>query len=623
MSGLWCAMPVYDGSMGGALDAPASPSKMGVPDDRPGAPPRAVACLIGVAVVLVRRFLSYYRPYRALFALDLGTAAASAGLALAVPVLTREMLKRIEEGVATPALIWQMSAGMAAIVVLLTVARYINTKWGHILGTRMESDMRQDLFGHLQKLSFTYYDATKTGHLISRIANDLFNVSELAHHGPEDLIISTLSLVGALTAMFYFSPYLAAIALVPLCVMLAWGLLQGGKMRYRFRTVRERIADINSGVENSIQGIREVKSFANEKHEMRRFRGINDEVRTAKERMYGTMARFHAGMMLNIESYTLVIIAAGALLAAQGVIMFADLVGFLLLARMLMDPVRKLTHFYEMYQQGAAAFDRFIEVMDVEPDVVDRPGAVAPAEVRGAIEFRDVRFRYASSAGWILDGITLRIEPGTTAALVGESGAGKSTLAALIPRFYEAQEGAIRIDGIDVLDWKQVDLRRHIGLVQQKMFLFDATIGENILFGEPDATEDELVAAARAAHLLPFIESLPDGFETLVGERGVKLSGGQQQRVAIARVFLKNPSILVFDEATSSLDAESERCIQDAMERLSENRTTLIIAHRLTTVRHADAIYALRGGRIVEAGSHDELIERGGYYRELHARSFA
>ena len=571
----------------------------------------------------VRRFLSYYRPYRALFALDLFTAVAIALLALPKAVLTREMLHRIDEGTASYALIWTLIGVMIASVVLLAAARYVNTKWGHILGTRMESDMRRDLFAHLQKLSFTYYDTTKTGHLISRISNDLFNVSELAHHGPEDVIISLLSLTGALGVMFWYSPPLAAIGLVPLASMMLWALLQGGRMRYRFKVVRERIADISSGVENSIQGIREVKSFANEPHEMERFGDINNEVRVAKEKMYGTMARFHAGMVFNIETYTIVIISAGAILAARGAVELPDLIAFMLLSRMLMDPVKKLTNFYEMYQQGVAAFGRFVDILEVEPDVVDRPGAVAHPTVRGDIELRDVSFRYAASKDWVLEGVSLRIPDGSTAALVGESGAGKSTLAALIPRFYEAQKGSITIDGTDVLDWKQRELRRHIGIVQQKMFVFDASIGENILFGKPDATDEELVEAARAAHLLDFIESLPEGFGTLVGERGVMLSGGQQQRVAIARVFLKNPEILIFDEATSSLDAESERFIQEAMERLSENRTTLIIAHRLTTVRSADAIYALKGGRVVESGTHQELIDRGGYYRELHARSFA
>ena len=569
---------------------------------------------------MIRRFIAFYRPYKALFALDIITAVLYSGVALCVPLLVRNMLKYDLPARDLPHI--ALTLGLVLVLItLMSIARYINTKWGHVLGTRIETDMRRDLFGHLQKLSFSYFDSTKTGHIISRIANDLFNIAELAHHGPEDLLISLCLVVGAIVVMFWFSVSLALVTLLPLLMMITWGMIYGKRMKEGFRRVREKIADINSSVENSIQGIREVKSYTNEEHEIDKFGEVNFEFRTAKEHMYGIMAGFHSGMTFLMESCSLAVVGGGAVLACYGRIDLADVIGFLLYVRFMMNPVRRLVNFVEQFQQGAASFERFVEIMDVEPEIVDRPNAVRPERIEGVISFDGVWFRYPTSADWVLKDINLRAPAGATIALVGESGAGKSTLASLIPRFYEAQRGAITIDGRDVLDLAQRSLRANIGIVQQNVFLFDSTIGENIMFGNPEATEEELIRAAESANILDLIEALPDGFDTWVGEHGVKLSGGQKQRVSVARAFLKNPPILIFDEATSSLDAESEGLIRASMEALCRNRTTIVIAHRLTTVKDAARTFVLREGRIVEQGAHAELLEREGYYNELYAGS--
>ncbi len=569
---------------------------------------------------MIRRFIAFYRPYKALFALDIVTAVLHSGFTLCVPLLIRNMLK-YDLPAGDLAHIWLTLGVLLVLVALMSITRYINTRWGHVLGTRIETDMRRDLFGHLQKLSFSYFDSAKTGHIISRIANDLFSISELAHHGPEDFLISLCLVAGAIAMMFWFNVSLALVALVPLLFMLTWGMIYGRRMKVGFRRVRQKIADINSSVEDSIQGIREVKSYTNEEREIDKFGEVNLKFRSAKERMYGVMAGFHSGMTFLMESCMLVVVGGGAVLACYGKVDLADVIGFLLYVRFMMNPVRRLVNFVEQFQQGAASFERFVEIMDVEPDIVDRPNAVCPGRIEGDVVFDGVWFRYATSADWVLQDIDLRAPAGATIALVGESGAGKSTLASLVPRFYEAQKGAITIDGRDVLDHQQRSLRENIGIVQQNVFLFDSTIRENIMFGNPAAAEEDLIRAAESANIMDFIGGLPDGFDTWVGEHGVKLSGGQKQRVSIARAFLKNPPILIFDEATSSLDGESERLIRASMEALCRSRTTIVIAHRLITVQNADCIFVLRRGRIIEEGVHAELLQRGGGYSELYAGS--
>ncbi|MFW5712525.1 MAG: ABC transporter ATP-binding protein [Spirochaetota bacterium] len=607
--------------------------------------------------MLIRRFAGYYKPHMPLFILDMSAAVLMASLSIFFPYLTRNLLKTYIPNENLQAVAWSIAA-MAAIYVITLALNYIRIKWGHILGVRIEADMRRDIFRHIQKLSFNYFDNVKTGHIMSRISNDLNMIAEVAHHAPEDLFISLIVLIGAYIFMFFFSWPLALISLIPFPFMLLWGILFGGRMRHGFRQVRKTVAEINSTVENSVQGIREVKAYANEWVEEEKFYSSNHNFRTAKETAYDIMARFHSVVHFLRDLYYVVVVGGGVLLILNGVIETYDLLSFVLYIGIILPPIDRLINFNEQLQQGSAAFERFTEVMDIEPDITDRPGARplvysvgagtshSPGETRqadehahpspgntarpdnrvqpakaspGAIRFEHLSFRYSSTPEWVLQDINIEIPGGRKTAIVGESGAGKSTLVALIPRFYEPQAGRILI-GTDIMDLTRSSLRENIGIVQQNVFLFDATVRENIMYGNPEASEEQLIAAAKAANIHDFILSLPEGFDTQVGERGVKLSGGQKQRMSIARVFLKDPPILIFDEATSALDNESEALIQDAMFRLSENRTTIIIAHRLSTVRHVDLIYVMRAGRIVEQGSHDQLIARSGYYAQLYNR---
>lgn len=570
---------------------------------------------------LVRRFVSYYKPHKWLFILDISMALLFSVSGVFIPVLTRQLLQG--EGIINNVKEYiPVIVILLILVIVMSISSYINIRWGHILGTRMETDMRHDMFRHLQKLSFSYFDKTKTGHIMSRISNDLFTISEIAHHSPEDLFMAFIMIVGGFGFMFYFDPPLAWLSLAPLPFMFLWGISFGGKMRRGFRGVRKKIADINSNVENSIQGIREVQSFTNEEHEISKFSDVNREFRLAKENMYSIMAGFHAGMQFFMQFNTLVVIGGGTILIHYGKTTMPDLVAFLLYQRFITRPIQNLINFVEQYQQGVASFERFTEVMDIEPDIQDEPDAVdVKGELKGHVQLEHVSFTYKNDKEYVLNDVSLEIRPGATVALVGESGAGKSTIASLLPRFYEPQKGKILIDGYPIDKLKQKFLRETIGIVQQNVFLFDTTIRENIMFGNPEAAERDVLEAVRRANLLDFINSLPDGLDTIVGERGVQLSGGQKQRISIARVFLKNPSILVFDEATSSLDTESEALIKDSMIELCKGRSTLIIAHRLSTVRHADYTYVLRNGKIVEQGVHDELIRRKGYYYDLYSRS--
>ena len=571
---------------------------------------------------MLKRFFAYYRPHKKLFAVDLITAFLHAAFMMVVPFLVVKMLNREQLSRATLTDIWLTIGVLGILMLLMAATEFINVKWGHILGTRIETDMRADIFRHLQKLSFRYFDKTKTGHIMSRISNDLFTISELAHHAPEDFLISVTLIIGSLIFMFIMNWKMALIVLAPMPLLLVWGSIFRIKLRQTFREVRKRVADINSNVENSIQGIREVQSYVRESHAIKQFDCVNNEFKTAKTNMYHTMAGFQSGMMFLIEFYSVIIIGGGMLLIHAGQMELVELLGFLMYRRYMFQPLRRLTGFMEQFQQGAAAFERFTEIMDIEPEIQDRPDAVTLDNVQGDIRVENAFFKYNDDdQDWILDDVCLHIKPGQTVALVGESGAGKSTLASLIPRFYELQRGRILIDGQDVMQLRLHDLRRNVGIVQQEVFLFDATIRENIAFARPEATEEEMIEAARSAHILDFIKKLPAGFDTLVGERGVMLSGGQKQRISMARLFLKDPPILIFDEATSSLDAESEVMIQESLERLCVGRSTLVIAHRLSTVKNADYTFVMRGGRVVESGTHAELVAGGGYYAELYNRN--
>ena len=566
----------------------------------------------------VKVFASYYRPYKGLAAADLISILAQSGLTILLPMVVYRVFNTYLPQMELPKLL-TAAVLLFLLTALISGAEYVSLRWGHILGARMEADMRRDIFSHIQKLSFNYFDRTKTGHIMSRISNDLTMLAETAHHAPEDLLISTLTLTGAFIVMFSINPLLAAITLIPLPFIIVWGSIFQSRMRRGFRSVREKIAEINRSVENSIQGVREVKSFTNEGMEIIKFKKVNTSFLSAKEEVYSTLASFHAGEKFLMQSYSLLFIGAGALLAYFEKADIPQIIAFFMYSRYITMPMMRALSFTEQFQQASSAFERFQEVMLENPDLEDAPDAVIPEKIHGTIRFNNVSFSYPSRPDSdVIDHVSFEVKAGTTVALVGESGAGKSTIAALIPRFYDVSEGSIEIDGIDIRKYRQKDLRAQIGIVQQSAFLFDASIRENILFGRPGASEEEVLEAAREANALDFISTLPEGLDTQTGERGVKLSGGQRQRISIARVFLKNPPILIFDEATSALDNESEELVRQSMETLCKGRTAIIIAHRLSTVKHVDLIYCLKNGRLIESGSHAELIAKNGYYKKLY-----
>lgn len=477
--------------------------------------------------------------------------------------------------------------------------------------------MRSDLFTHLQKLSFSYYDQTKTGHIMSRITNDLFQITETAHHCPEDIIISTITIVGAFIAMFIFNWKLALITLIPFPLLAFYGIVYGKKLKTRFATVRKTLADVNSTVENSIQGIREVKSFNKEDFQEQQFKDSNDVLMDAKKKQYDSMAKFHSIMNFFRNLCYLFPIVGGALLMNAGMLKAYDLMTFVLFITVILPPIDRLINFMEQLQQGIVCFQRFVEVMEINPEIEDSQGSKDLVVTKGIIKYENVNFSYDDDTQ-ILKDINLTVDGGTTIALVGESGAGKSTLANLIPRFYEVTSGSIFIDDQNIKDITQSSLHKKIGFVQQNVFLFDSSIRENLKYGKAGATDDELWNALKAANLDKFVASLPQGLDTQVGEHGARLSGGQKQRLSIARVFLKNPPILIFDEATSALDSESEKLINEAFKRLAKGRTSIVIAHRLSTVRNADNIIVIDDGKIIEMGNHLSLIKKDGKYTQLY-----
>lgn len=573
-------------------------------------------------IAILKTFVHYYPKHKKLLVLDMIFVVLTPLFSTALPVIVYNAFQTYLPQKNIRMLICCL-LGILCLTVFNIISNYIKTRFGHTLGVRMEADMRTDLFTHLQKLSFSYFDKTKTGHIMSKITNDLTMIAEVAHHCPEDIISAILMLIGGLTVMICINPLLTLLTLLPIPFMILWGTKFLPKMKQCFRDVRKEVADINSQVENAIQGVREVKSYTNENFEINRFNDVNNNYRKAQERVFSTMAFFHSGMGFFMHGYTIIFIALGIGMIYLDKANAAELITFFMYSNQITMPVMQLVGFMERYQQGMAAFERFHEVMMERPEIQDKPDAITalPAPVSGRIVFDQVCFKYndmTEEEANVLDHISLEVAPGETVALVGESGAGKTTLAALIPRFYEAGSGTIRIDDIPITDFAQKLLRSNVGIVQQTPFLFDATIRENILFGRPDATEEELIAAAKAANIYDFIQTLPDGFDSNCGENGVRLSGGQKQRISIARVFLKNPPILIFDEATSALDNESEAYVQESMEKLCQGRTTVIIAHRLSTVKNAKRIFCMKHGKIVEQGSHNELIALNGYYKDLY-----
>ncbi len=572
----------------------------------------------------LKKLFAYYAPYKPLFYSDMFFAVLGAGVTLIIPLVIRYITNEVvyfEADRARQAVL-QLSVVLILLVILEIFCNFYIAYYGHTMGARMEADMRRDIFGHYQKLTFAFYDNQKVGHLLSRITSDLFDISELLHHGPEDLVISVIKIVGSFIILLTVNVRLALISFAFIPLMGAFAFYYNGKMKKAFKRNREKIADINSQIEDSLAGIRVVKSFANEKEEMKKFKAGNDNFVAAKKVSYKYMGIYNSGLGAMTTLVTVAVLSAGVLMMLSGKVALTDLITFLLYITNFTDPVKKLVSFTEQFQNGYSGFERFLEILSIAPDIKDKPDAVSVDEIRGDIEFRDVSFCYEDQTEQVLHGLSMKVKAGEYVALVGPSGAGKTTLCSLIPRFYEVSEGAISIDGIDIRDMKLSDLRNHVGIVQQDVYLFAGTVMDNIRYGRPDASDEDVVRAAKRANAHEFIMNLPEGYHTDIGQRGVKLSGGQKQRLSIARVFLKNPQILIFDEATSALDNESEKVVQNSLEELAKGRTTFVIAHRLSTIRNAGRILVLTEEGIAEQGTHEELMGKKGLYESLYHMNF-
>jgi ATP-binding cassette subfamily B protein len=591
-----------------------APAHVDAPRPKLSPPPR-------LSAARWRKFLSYYRPHLPLLAADLACAVLVSATTLALPLLANFVIKRLASGHGAPSLmgdIWLVGGAMLALLAVQALSTLFVDYQGHVMGAKMESSLRQELFEHYQSLSFGFYDGQRVGQLMSRLSNDLFSLGELYHHGPEDLAIAVLKFSGALAILFSLDVplTLVIVALIPFAA--AYALHFNGRMNLALRQSKQRIAAINERVEDSLSGIRVVKSFAGEPLEAQRF--AEENARFLQTRRFGYLSEAWASAGLTtfaqLITVTVIVLGAARILAAQ--LSIADLMTYLLCVAILVDPIGRVVNFVRSWQEGVTGFERFMDMLETAPDIRDRPGARTLAAVRGAISFRGVGFSYPQSPRPVLRDFSLEVAAGEFVALIGYSGVGKTTLCSLIPRFYEASEGAVLVDGVDVRDIALASLRRNIGVVQQDVYLFAGTVAENLRYGRPDATLPEIIEAARHAQAHDFIAALPSGYDTDIGQRGVKLSGGQKQRLTIARVFLKNPPILIFDEATSALDYESERAVQAALNELARQRTTLVIAHRLSTVRHADRIVVLTEDGVAEQGSHDSLIAAGGAYAALY-----
>lgn len=570
----------------------------------------------------MKRLVGYYKPYKGLFFSDMFFAILGAAITLIIPLIVRYITSTVVYQPDGITMIMKLGIFMIVLVLVEAFSNFYIAYYGHIMGASIESDMRNEIFSHYQKLSFTFFDNQKIGHLLSRITSDLFDISELLHHGPEDLVISVIKFVGAFIILIFVNVKLAAAAFLLVPFLVIYAIYFNKKMKTAFKRNRARIADINTQIEDSLSGIRVVKSFANEKEEMRKFRYGNDRFVDSKKTSYQYMGTYNSGMGAFTTLITIFVLLTGAYYMMKGQMPVEDLVTVLLYINNFTDPVKKLITFTEQFQNGYSGYSRFLEIMAVEPDIEDAPQAVEVKDVKGEIEFKDVTFRYENTKENVLSHVNLKVPAGEYVALVGSSGAGKTTLCSLIPRFYDVTEGKVLFDGKDIRDIKLQSLRNQIGIVQQDVYLFAGTVMENIRYGKPNATDEEVMRAAKAANAHDFIMELEDGYDTDIGQRGVKLSGGQKQRLSIARVFLKNPPILIFDEATSALDNESEKIVQASLEKLAKDRTTFVIAHRLSTIRKAQRILVLTDDGIAEEGSHEELMAKDGIYSSLYKLSF-
>ncbi len=563
----------------------------------------------------VRIFASYYRPHIKLFILDMVCALIVSIIDLAFPYLTRMSMNTfLPQSKYKTFFVVMLICGLA--YVLKTVLYYIITKWGHIFGVRVEADIRHDIFQHMQQLECSFFDQNRTGVLMSRVTTDLFEIAELSHHGPEDLFISCITLIGAIIIMCTIEWRLALVLAILVPIFAAFVMLQRARMRHVNMEVKAKTAEINAQIESGLSGMRTAKAFHNERSELHKFDTANNNLKQAKGGYYHAMAVFNGGMEFFMSILPVVVVAVGGWCIMGGRMDYADLLAFTLYTHTFITPVRKLAAFVEQFMQGMAGFTRFLSIMRLDPKIQDSPDAKVLEKARGEVSFDHVSFHY-ETGGEVLADVTATIAPGTSFAVVGPSGSGKTTLCQLIPRFYEVTAGSVKVDGVDVRDWTQASLRENVGIVQQDVFLFADTVMENIRYGRPDATDEEVAEAAKYAEIYDDIMQMPNGFQTYVGERGVMLSGGQKQRISIARIFLKNPPIVILDEATSALDSVTEAKIQASFDRLCQGRTSIMIAHRLATVRNADQIAVVENERIIELGDHETLMEQEGEYARL------